>query len=100
MNEMRNVGTIAVNEVIFGKGLYQRQTEIFSDNSGKPTWFVSDGTWDAWQWVGREEQARLESVWQALHSPVVVKPVPWTDEDRQDALCEQMASDDYEASVY
>ena len=88
---MRSVGTSSVTEVLIGSDLYQRQVEAYR----KPIWFKSNDKLGAWVFVGLAKQVTLEAAWQALHVPAA-----WTEEDEQEALCEQMASDDYEASVY
>ena len=103
MSGMRKVGTVAVDEVLIGDTLYQRQVDIVANfaspngflNYGESVWFVENG--DSWDWAGDFRQEWLEKEWQALTNPT---PECWTDEERKDALCEQMASDDYETSVY
>jgi len=109
MSEMRKVGTVAVDEVLIGDALYQRQVDIVANfaspneflNHGAAVWFVANG--DSWDWVGDLIQVLLEKDWDSLQetggNPFLADS-DWTEEDRQDALCEQMASDDYETSVY
>jgi len=109
MSEMRKIGTVEVSEVLIGDILYQRQVDIVANfsspnefmNRGEAVWFVANG--DSWDWVGDLIQVSLEKDWDRLcetgGNPFLADS-DWTDEDRQDAQCEQMASDDYEASVY
>jgi hypothetical protein len=92
MTEMRIVGTIEVTEVLFGEDVYQRQVEVGRFGA---IWLICDAT--AWMFVGESKQSQLESRWQEMVNP---EPEPWTDEEQQEALCEQMASDDYENTFY
>ena len=109
MNELRKVGTIEATELLLGDVLYQRQVDIVANfaspneflNQGSVTWFIAID--NSWVFVGEEIQPELEAWWDRLQetggNPFTADS-DWTEEDRQDALCEQMASDDYETSVY
>ena len=91
LKNMRSVGTSLVTEVLLGSDLYQRQVEAYR----KPIWFKSNDKLGAWVFVGLAKQVTLEAAWNDLHATA-----PTSDEELEDALCEQMASDDYEASFY
>ena len=95
MTKMRNVGTVEATEVLFGDDIYQRQQDVAVNYRGAVIWLI--GTKEAWVSVGEAKQSKLEAEWQAIVNPA---PAPWTDEEKQDALCEQMASDDYENTFY
>ena len=89
MIKMKKVGSVSVDEIISENELYQRQLV----NSFSAIWFIAEN--DSWVFVGESEQSKLEANWQAIN-----KPEPWTEEERQEALCEQAASDDYENTFY
>lgn len=98
-NKMQDLGSVLVNEISIGGEMYQRQRSVNADNLGTPTWFIAECTHhlDSWVWIGKEATAALEARYQESFYPA---PTPISDEELEDALCEQMASDDYEASVY
>ena len=86
---------VEVSEILLGDELYQRQLDAKGDVFSEAVWFIAEG--ESWVWVTKEANDALEARYQEDFYPA---PEAWTEEDRQDALCEQMASDDYETSVY
>ena len=96
---MQDLGSVLVNEIAIGGEVYQRQCDVNGDNLGSPTWFIAECTdhLNSWVWIGKEATAALEARYKADFYPA---PELMTDEKREEAECEQMASDDYEASVY
>ena len=97
INKMQDTGTVVVNEILLGLEAYQRQ--VGENKLYKPIWFIAECTAnkDSWVLLGKEATAALEARYQESFYPA---PAPISDEELEDALCEQMASDDYEASVY
>jgi hypothetical protein len=99
--QMRQTGTVEVKEILIASDLYHRHLD-----HGTVSWFIAAEV--SWDWVGAEKEAELEAEWQNLVNPA---PAPLTYDEKQemeqeeremqqDALCEQMASRDYEYSVY
>jgi hypothetical protein len=98
-NKMQDAGSVVVNLIIIDVEVYQRQRDVNGLNLGEPTWFIAECTTekDSWVWVGKEAQAALEARYQADFYPA---PEPMTDEEHEEAMCEQAASNDYENTFY
>jgi hypothetical protein len=98
-NKMRDLGSVLVNEITIGEEIYQRQRDVNGDSLGTPMWFIAECTdhLDSWVWVGKECTAALEARYQAEFYPA---PEPMTDEEHEEAMCEQAASNDYENTFY
>jgi hypothetical protein len=99
--QMRQTGTVEVKEILIGSDLYNRHLD-----HGTVSWFIAAEV--SWDWVGAEKENELEAEWQNLVNPA---PTPMTYDEKQEieqeareiqqeALCEQMASDDYENTFY
>ena len=98
-NKMQDAGSVVVNLIIIDVEVYQRQRDVNGDNLGEPTWFIAECTTekDSWVWVGKECTAALEARYQAEFYPA---PEPMTDEEHEEAMCEDAASRDYENTFY
>ena len=98
-NKMQDAGSVVVNLIIIDVEVYQRQRDVNGLNLGEPTWFIAECTTekDSWVWLGKEAQDAIEARYQAEFYPA---PEPMTDEEHEEAMCEQSASNDYENTFY
>ena len=98
-NKMQEVGSVVVNLIIIDVEVYQRQRDVNGLNLGEPTWFIAECTTekDSWVWLGKEAQDAIEARYQAEFYPA---PEPMTDEEHEEAMCEDAASRDYENTFY
>ena len=98
-NKMQDAGSVVVNLIILDVEVYQRQREVNGLNLGEPTWFIAECTTekDSWVWLGKEAQDAIEARYQAEFYPA---PEPMTDEEHEEAMCEDAASRDYENTFY
>ena len=96
---MQDAGSVVVNLIIIDEEVNQRQRDVNGDNLGTPTWFIAECTTekDSWVWVGWEAQTAIEARYQADFYPA---PEPMTDEEHEEAMCEDAASRDYENTFY
>jgi hypothetical protein len=101
--KMRQTDSAAVTEILVGSDLYNRHS---CNTRQEISWFVAND--QSWDWVGTAKQELLESEWQELTNPA---PAPLTEEEQeelefderneqQDALNEQMWSEEYERTFY
>jgi hypothetical protein len=98
-NKMQDAGSVVVNLIIIDVEVYQRQRDVNGLNLGEPTWFIAECTTekDSWVWLGKEAQDAIEARYQAEFYPA---PEPMTDEEHEEAMCEDAASRDYENTFY
>jgi hypothetical protein len=100
-NKMQDAGfSVVVNVVYLGEETFQRQRDVEGFSYGKPIWFISECTTEkeSWVWVDDKKASdALEARYQAEFYPA---PAPMTDEEREEAMCEDAASRDYENTFY
>ena len=98
-NKMRDVGSVVVNLIIIDVEVYQRHRTVSGDNLAKPIWFIAECNpkKNSWVLVSDEVQATLEASYQAEFHP---SPEPMTNEEHEEAMCEDAASRDYENTFY
>jgi|TARA_R110000796_G_scaffold74158_1_gene166570 hypothetical protein len=98
-NKMQEVGSVVVNLIVIDVEVYQRHRTVSGDNLAKPIWFIAECNpgKNSWVLVSDEAQATLEARYQADFHPA---PEPITDEEREEAKCEDASSSDYENTFY